>query len=340
MDLERPQNRLGYTHVEFYITAPEHDIRNIKIIPCENHRNEFSCKTFFNVFATNQKIPVEQVSTEQNDAFRFDLTNLDCDFINFQMYFNCWTLCQKSGFSDKKQNMCLRTKLTGPNVDDFVITKTINVQQNPGRGAKVVHPKTRVYPYQQQKTYNIDGTHGKSTIKLKIKFALDPVIEKTPLFNLDMYLYQLTSDLDQHAQYLHSRDVHNMVKFMHAHREFQFLKPSSSSSSERKSSSIPPGSSLSEHQPNRRGRPRGSSNQQPTASPSETLRYLTHSASQRANSQLQGQQILPPTNGQPYGSGMRPMVKNYGSNAQHMNNLTYAHNLINSMQMMKNAKNL
>ena len=135
--------------------APEHDIRNIKIIPCENHRNEFSCKTFFNVFATNQKIPVEQVSTEQNDAFRFDLTNLDCDFINFQvsvcrpkaiypndylkMYFNCWTLCQKSGFSDKKQNMCLRTKLTGPNVDDFVITKTINVQQNPGRGAKVRH---------------------------------------------------------------------------------------------------------------------------------------------------------------------------------------------------------
>ena len=89
--------------------------------------------------------------------------------------------------------------------------------------------------------------------------SLDPVIEKTPLFNLDMYLYQLTSDLDQHAQYLHSRDVHNMVKFMHAHREFQFLKPSSSSSSERKSSSIPPGSSLSEHQPNRRGRPRGSS---------------------------------------------------------------------------------
>ena len=39
-----------------------------------------------------------------------------------------------------------------------------------------------------------------------------------------MYLYQLTSDLDQHAQYLHSRDVHNMVEFMHAHREFQFLK--------------------------------------------------------------------------------------------------------------------
>ena len=125
-------------------------------------------------------------------------------FFYFQMFFNCWTLCQKSGFSDKKQNMCLRTKLTGPGLEDLIITKTINVQQNPGRGAKVslkimkgevcllralqvlldviemcitaelqvVCPKTRVYPYQQQKTYNIDGTHGKSTIKLKIKFAL------------------------------------------------------------------------------------------------------------------------------------------------------------------------
>merc|ERR1712147_42593 len=94
----------------------------------------------------------------------------------------------------------------------------------------------------------------------------------------------------------------------------------------------PPGSSINEHQPSRRGRPRGSTNQ-PTASPGETLRYLTQSASQRANSQLQGQQIIPTTgHTQPY-SGMRPMVKNYGSNAQqHMSNLTYAHNLINSMQ--------
>jgi len=339
MDLERPQDKLGYTHVEFYITAPEHDIRNIKIIPCENHRNEFSCKTFFNVFATNQKLQAEKVSNEENDAFRFDISTINEGFINFQMFFNCWTLCQKSGFSDKKQNMCLRTKLTGPNVDDIVITKTINVQQNPGRGAKVVCPKTRVYPYQQTKSYNVDGTHGKSTIKLKIKFSLDPVIEKTPLFNLDMYLYQLTSDLDQHAQYLHSRDVHNMVKFMHAHREFQFLKPSAGSSTDRKIPN-PPGSSISEHQPSRRGRPRGSTNQI-SATPSETLRYLTQSASQRANSQLQGQQVMPTTgHTQPY-SGMRPMVKNYGSNAQqHMTNLTYAHNLISSMQMMNNAKNL
>ena len=32
----------------------------------------------------------------------------------------------------------LKVDETGPNVDDIVITKTINVQQNPGRGAKVL----------------------------------------------------------------------------------------------------------------------------------------------------------------------------------------------------------
>ena len=63
-------------------------------------------------------------------------------------------------------------KLTGEGVEDFIVTKTINVQQNPGRGAKVVCPKPRAYPYQQQKVYNIDGSQGKSVIKLKTKFAL------------------------------------------------------------------------------------------------------------------------------------------------------------------------
>ena len=65
--------------------APEHDIRNIKIIPCENHRNEFSCKTFFNVFATNQKLQAEKVSNEENDAFRFDISTINEGFINFQV---------------------------------------------------------------------------------------------------------------------------------------------------------------------------------------------------------------------------------------------------------------
>ena len=138
-------------------------------------------------------------------------------------------------------------------------------------------------------------------------------MEKMPFMTLDQYLYGLTADLDHHAQYLHSRDVHHMVRCMHAQREFQYLKPSSSSSIDRKRESVPPGSSISDL-PVRRGRPRGSTNSQPSSNPSDTLRYLQQSASQRANSQLQGQQILSPQAA--YSSNMRPLVKNYGSSAQ------------------------
>ena len=105
---------------------------------------------FFGVLDQMSGVP-RSVVLESECKFSLLIENPKCSvFLNwtlncnyFKMYFNCWTLCQKSGFSDKKQNMCLRTKLTGPNVEDFVITKTINVQQNPGRGAKVSN-KNRV----------------------------------------------------------------------------------------------------------------------------------------------------------------------------------------------------
>ena len=74
-------------------SAPEHDIRNTKIMPCENHRNEFNCKTFFNVFATNPKIPVDELVTESYDSFKFNISNIDDDFINFQVTFTVIKFC-------------------------------------------------------------------------------------------------------------------------------------------------------------------------------------------------------------------------------------------------------
>lgn len=52
-------------------------------------------------------------------------------------------------------------------------------------------------------------------------------MEKSPLFNLDLYIYQLTNDLDNHAQYLHNRDVHNFLRFTQSQREFHMLKSTS-----------------------------------------------------------------------------------------------------------------
>ena len=94
------------------------------------------------------------------------------------MYFNCWTLCQKSNFSDKKQNLCLRVKLTGLGLEDVNIMKFINVQQNPGRGAKAVSIKGRSTVFKQQRVPNLDGTNGHSIIKVHVRFALGTVCVK------------------------------------------------------------------------------------------------------------------------------------------------------------------
>ena len=88
------------------------------------------------------------------------------------MFFNCWTLCHKSQFSDKKQNLCFHARITGAGVPDVHIMKTINVQQNPGRGAKVVCPKMRGASFQQQKVYSVDGSAGKSVVQLKTTLTL------------------------------------------------------------------------------------------------------------------------------------------------------------------------
>ena len=99
------------------------------------------------------------------------------------MYFNCWSLCQRVHFSDKKQNMCMRIRLTGTDVECVTIIKNINVQQNPGRGAKVVTPRAPVVPYRRQSTFRSDGSSGGSVVKLRVKFCLGMFRLET-LFNI------------------------------------------------------------------------------------------------------------------------------------------------------------
>ena len=65
--------------------------------------------------------------------------------------------------------MCLRARLTGNGVDDVLITKCINVQQNPGRGAKVVRPKV---PFPQFRVGSATVGSGQRLIKLKTRFML------------------------------------------------------------------------------------------------------------------------------------------------------------------------
>ena len=69
-------------------------------------------------------------------------------------------------------NICFHAKLTGPNVNEYIITKQINVQQNPGRGAKLACPRPKTIPYQQVQEITSDGTSGRKILKIMTRFAL------------------------------------------------------------------------------------------------------------------------------------------------------------------------
>ena len=54
--------------------------------------------------------------------------------------------------------------------------RSINVQQNPGRGAKAVVIKGRSAVF-KKRTVNLDGAGGHSIIKVQVRFALGPVFK-------------------------------------------------------------------------------------------------------------------------------------------------------------------
>ena len=66
-------------------------------------------------------------------------------------------------------------KLVGPDVADIKIVKAINVQMNPGRGAKVVTPRVRGSNYHQHRINHADGTNSHNLIRLKTAFVLGRV---------------------------------------------------------------------------------------------------------------------------------------------------------------------
>lgn len=93
------------------------------------------------------------------------------------MYFNCSTLCQKIKFSNKKDNIRLRAKLTGEGLDDVLISKTINVQKNPGRGAKIVSRKDCQFVKQRDLGHNLQRVRTSdgslvSMVNLNVKLYL------------------------------------------------------------------------------------------------------------------------------------------------------------------------
>ena len=71
--------------MNWFILAPLNDLCNFKIVPCENHRAEFGCKTFFNMLCTDPKVTMTEIATEEAHVYRFDISPVRSQLINFQV---------------------------------------------------------------------------------------------------------------------------------------------------------------------------------------------------------------------------------------------------------------
>ena len=66
------------------ILAPRYDSQCLKIVPCSNHKREFSISTFFSIHSP-QQIPVTELTNAKYDSFRFDISNYKERQIHFQV---------------------------------------------------------------------------------------------------------------------------------------------------------------------------------------------------------------------------------------------------------------
>ena len=64
--------------------APLGDTNNVKIVPCDQHRNEFHCTSFFNMFAVDN-LPMIALSTGSHDSFTFDISKAQYNVISFRV---------------------------------------------------------------------------------------------------------------------------------------------------------------------------------------------------------------------------------------------------------------
>ena len=139
LELERNQIDTRYTEARFVIKPPSDDHHKAKIVPCGNHKKATGVSTFCTMQAVDKRLPYQLFVKDDEDSHVFGISSSSDQFLQFKIQFWCWSQCQRVNFSNKKNNMRLVCRLTGQGVDDIVVYLTINVQQNPGRGAKVAN---------------------------------------------------------------------------------------------------------------------------------------------------------------------------------------------------------
>ena len=137
VEFERIRIDPRYENIHFSVRAPVGDINKIKIIPCENHLKSIPVDTFFTIQPFKSNLPMTISKNDEEDIHTFNISTNNDQFIQFKVHFWCWNLCRKHLFSNKRGSMRFVCRMSGPGVEDITVFTKINVQQNPGRGAKV-----------------------------------------------------------------------------------------------------------------------------------------------------------------------------------------------------------
>ena len=141
LEIERNIIDDRYNKIQFSILPPDADRNKKKIQPCPNHLLEFGKETFFTICMADGQLPDEIKKGDSVDTFIFDIGKEKERFIHFKVRFWCWSCCAKPHFTNRKLNLQFKATMFGENVEPMKVVTDINVQQNPGRGAKIVVPQ-------------------------------------------------------------------------------------------------------------------------------------------------------------------------------------------------------
>ena len=204
---------------EPFLLAPSAASEQHRVTACKIHQERHNCTTFFNIYKKSDGDSGELIKAENWDAFRFQLSRDEGKFVTFNSYWNCWTQCHKPFFIDSRQPMLLNMKVYGSGIEEQVVSKPIKVQQNPGRGAKVVSSKKANeetnFGYIEQaprvgEKRSLSQASGHN-VTLGVNMTLNPSYPFANDAALSSYLHNIIYDLSVHAQNLHQRDMRQLV---------------------------------------------------------------------------------------------------------------------------------
>ena len=149
------------------------------------------------------------------------------NYTSIQIEFYCFTCCQKPAFNDKKKSMILHTILTDEEGSETVIKTGLNVQLNPGRGAKAVVPKAKTRNgYKVSTIFSATGENRNPIIKIALSLPVNPQMAHRSEIDLGEYSENMAIELNNHMNNIHRRDTMNFNDWSKKHREI--LSPNKS----------------------------------------------------------------------------------------------------------------